>query len=98
MGGGAAKGCGLMASAEIIAADGTAKGQFQVRVDVNTSGHEVLTPGINDLVPLLRNGLTEQHDGFALNQDIRRERIASVNYCSTLKQCAHLIKPFQLVP
>jgi hypothetical protein len=62
-------GCAL-AGEEIIRRNSAAKGQFQVRVDIDATGKQQLAAGIDHLVAGLRQVATDQCDLLAVDQHI----------------------------
>ncbi len=49
----------LVTRAKIVAADRAAKWQFKVCVNIDSAGHQVFAFGVNDLVPLFGDRLTQ---------------------------------------
>jgi hypothetical protein len=60
---GAPKGGGLVTTVKVVGGNGAAKGQFQVGVNINCAGQDILASGVHHL-RVVGGQVTANHDNF----------------------------------
>ena len=68
--GGAAKGRRYVPGVEVIIADGAAKRQIQMRMNIDAAGHQIFAGAIHNLMASRVNISPDQRNHFTLDQHI----------------------------